>query len=97
MNITTGGSQVWFWLLADCAVKASIVMSAAWLLTRALRRHSAATRHTVWAAAAKVKHRIAAMSTTARRKVLRIIRSAPLVSGPGEERAKFFYGAILIR
>jgi TonB family protein len=52
MNITSGGSQAWFWLLADCAVKASIVMSAAWLLTRALRRHSAATRHTVWAAAA---------------------------------------------
>lgn len=39
---------MWFSLLAGAAMKSAFVLAAAWLLTLALRRRSAAARHVVW-------------------------------------------------
>ncbi|MDQ6758247.1 MAG: energy transducer TonB, partial [Acidobacteriota bacterium] len=43
---------IWYWILVGTAIKASIVLSLAWLVAVLLRRRSAAARHLVWTAAA---------------------------------------------
>src|SRR5262245_12028388 len=40
------------WILLNAALKGTIVLGAAWLLTIVLRKRSAASRHLVWTAAA---------------------------------------------
>jgi len=42
----------WFAIFLGCALKSTIVLSAAWLLSWVLRKRSAATRHLVWTTAA---------------------------------------------
>jgi len=42
---------LWFALLAGFALKSTLVLGAAWLVTLALRRRSAAARHLIWTAA----------------------------------------------
>ena len=44
--------SAWFAMLTGAALKSTIVLGAAWLLARAMRRQSAAARHLVWTAAA---------------------------------------------
>jgi len=44
--------SVWFAMLVSVALKSTVVLGAAWLLTHILRRRSAAARHLVWTAAA---------------------------------------------
>src|SRR5581483_64659 len=44
--------SAWFAMLTGAAIKSTVVLGAAWLLTNGLRRRSAAARHLVWTAAA---------------------------------------------
>jgi len=44
----TGGSNAWLTLLRDLSVKSALFLLAAWALTLAMRRASAAARHLVW-------------------------------------------------
>ena len=44
--------SVWFSMLAGTALKSTVLMLAAWLAARLLRRHSASMRHVIWTATA---------------------------------------------
>ena len=47
-GVTGGALSPWFVLLRDLSVKSTLLLLAAWALTLAMRRASAATRHLVW-------------------------------------------------
>ncbi len=51
MTFLVANTETWLPVLLDCSLKGSLVLAAAFVAARALRRRSAAVRHVVWAVA----------------------------------------------